>query len=1086
MLSAQLWPNEEDGDQARERDRWFYDQRAWPGTSLPAGARRAAILDMRRIDAAARARRQSTHGTRPAAQAFAVTTDSTNWTAIGPQPTDPGPNATSGRINAIAIDPRDNNVIYIGGADGGVWKTTDGGATWTPLTDAQPSLAMGALALDPSDPDIVYAGTGEANFAGDSYYGAGVLKSTDGGATWTNLPGPFARDYFSALAVHASNGQILVAAVKSGVWRSTNGGLTWAQTLAGVPAISIFFDPADTNGVWASLGNPNGSARNGVYHSTDAGLSWRQVTGAAGFALPTNNVGRIDLAMAPSAPSTLYAQIQDSSTANFGALLGIWKTTDAGATWNKLQVPASFWGTQLWYDNTIRVSPADPNVVWAGALQIYRSTDGGANWTPLPVAGANGTSIHVDFHALAFTPDGSRLLLANDGGLYSTTDITAARPNWNNHNSTLMLAQFYPGMAVDPADPAIVLGGTQDNGSQRHDDAGTWSRVSCGDGGYAAIDPAFPSIAYAACQKIDVRRNAAVGASPWVSAVYGIDQGDQKQFISPLVLDPSNPQTLYFGTARVWQSRDGAGHWQAISPDLGGGLTTIKTIAVAPADPGTVYAGTGARVQATTNALDGTAAVWTDRSAGLPNRTVTRVAVDPVNPATAWVVYSGFAASTAVQGYVFKTTDGGATWTNVTGNLPATPVNDIAIDPDVPDTLYLGTDIGVQMSNDGGATWSTLGNRLPNVVVHALALDRRARVLRAGTHGRGVWEIALPLAGQSLAPAIDTLTPAAANPGGAAFPLAIAGSGFVPGTVIRWNGQARPTHFADSSHVTADIAAADIAAPGRAVVAAFNPSAGGGSSPPKGFLIGPGPQSASNAFVSAANPTGGSALAQRSIASLYGTNLASGVASADAGPPLPSTLADTTLTLAGNSVPLFFVSPGQINFQVPLVSTSSTVVSVPLTIAQGARSTTITVQLRPYAPALFTANAQGTGQASTVIAGTATLAAPADQFPGARPARPGEYLSIYCTGLGDVSNRPTLGAASPSSPLAATLAQPAVTIGGVNAPVSFSGLAPGFVGLYQINARVPDGVAPGAALPLIVTIGGVQSNTATIAVDPAQ
>ena len=156
---------------------------------------------------------------------------------------------------------------------------------------------------------------------------------------------------------------------------------------------------------------------------------------------------------------------------------------------------------------------------------------------------------------------------------------------------------------------------------------------------------------------------------------------------------------------------------------------------------------------------------------------------------------------------------------------------------------------------------------------------------------------------------------------------------------------------------------------------------------------------------------------------------------------------------------------------------------MPLVITQGAQSTTLTVQLKQYSPALFTANAQGSGQASTVIAGTAALAAPAGQFPGARPAKPGEFLSIYCTGLGDVSNRPQLGAASPSSPLAATLAQPKVTIGGVNATVSFSGLAPGFVGLYQVNIKVPDGVAPGGAVPVVLTIGGATSNTATIAVD---
>ncbi|HXA52324.1 MAG TPA: IPT/TIG domain-containing protein, partial [Candidatus Acidoferrum sp.] len=576
-----------------------------------------------------------------------------------------------------------------------------------------------------------------------------------------------------------------------------------------------------------------------------------------------------------------------------------------------------------------------------------------------------------------------------------------------------------------------------------------------------------------------------LSADSFLPAQYGIDRTDTSQFIAPLVMDPSNPQTLYFGTTRVWQTRDSGGRWSAVSGDLtaaaGNGITTL---AVAPSDGNTVYAGNDrGKVQTTTNALDGSGAVWVDRSAGLPGRAITHIAVDPLNPATAYVTVSGFASASGAQGYVFKTTDNGATWQNITGNLPPIPVSDLVIDPDLPDTFYIGTDIGVKVTTDGGTTWTTLGNGLPNVAAVSLSLHRRARVLRAGTHGRGVWDIALPLSRPSLAPNIDHITPAKADAGAGALTLAVSGSGFVAGTAIRWNGQNRPTHFVDASNVTVEIPASDVAAAGRVAVAAFNPSAGGGASQPAGFVIGGAPASTSNAFVNAANPVGGSQLAQRSIASLYGTNLASGVASADGGPPLPFTLADTTLTLGENPVPLFFVSPGQINFQVPRVTNSTSVTNVSLTITQGAQTSAITVQLKPFAPALFTTNAQGTGQASTVIAGTGTLAAPAGAFSGSRPAKPGEFLSIYCTGLGDVNNTPGLGSASPSNPLATTLATPVVTIGGQSAQVLFSGLAPGFVGLYQVNVKVPDGVTPGAAVPMILTIGGVASNTVTIAVD---
>jgi uncharacterized protein (TIGR03437 family) len=406
------------------------------------------------------------------------------------------------------------------------------------------------------------------------------------------------------------------------------------------------------------------------------------------------------------------------------------------------------------------------------------------------------------------------------------------------------------------------------------------------------------------------------------------------------------------------------------------------------------------------------------------------------------------------------------------------------IDPDLPQTLYIATDAGVMVTLDGGATWSSLGQGLPKVVVSSLLLHRRSRVLRAATHGRSVWDILVPLSGSSLAPAIDSIAPASTNSGGGDFTLTVTGSNFGPRTVVRWNGQSRPTSLVDSAHLTAGIPAADIAAVGRAAVIAFNTGSGGGASNATSFTIGPPPQTAPNAFVNAANPSGGNALAPRSIASLFGSNLAPEVAVADLAPPLPFTLGGVTMTMGGGSVPLFFVSPTQVNFQVPLFTLTGQI-STSLTVTQGASTTTISVPLKPYAPALFTTSAGGTGQASTVIAGTTSLAAPTGAFPDSRPAKIGEYISIYATGLGDVSNRPSLGSASPSSPLARTNATPDVTIGGVPGTVAFSGLAPGFVGLYQINVQVPVGAPTGPDIPMVLTIGGVVSNTATIAVDPA-
>jgi len=552
------------------------------------------------------------------------------------------------------------------------------------------------------------------------------------------------------------------------------------------------------------------------------------------------------------------------------------------------------------------------------------------------------------------------------------------------------------------------------------------------------------------------------------------------------VIDPSNSQTLYFGTYRLWQSRDGAGKWVAISPDLTGGpsptsTTAISAIGVAPSDPNTVYVGTNdSRLQVTRSALDESGASWTDHSTGLPTRTITHIAVSPIDPATAYVTVSGFLTNS--QGHAFKTADSGASWTDISGNLPSLlPVNDLVVDPDIPDTLYIGTDAGVMVTTDGGATWTTLGNGLPIVVVDSLVLHRPSRTLRAATHGRSMWDIVVPLPSKSLQPILNSISPNTVNAGGAGFSLSVTGANLAAGAVLRWNGSSRPTNIVDSTHLTAQISAADIAQVGRVTLDVFNPSPGSGVSNSMNFNIGPAPASSSQAFVNSAYPAGGDMLAPGSLASLYGTNLAGPTVIADVAPPWPVSLGGTAMTLGGANVPLYFVSPGQINFQVPYFNVTGPT-PTNLTVTEGTLNTTITVTVTPYAPGIYTTNSQGTGQAAAIVAGTAAIVAPNGRFSGSRPARKGEFVSLFGTGLGAVRNRPALGSPSPSNSLATTTATPTVTVGGVDANVSFSGLAPGYVGLYQVNIQVPDTAPSGAAVPVILSIGGVTANTVTIAV----
>ena len=515
----------------------------------------------------------------------------------------------------------------------------------------------------------------------------------------------------------------------------------------------------------------------------------------------------------------------------------------------------------------------------------------------------------------------------------------------------------------------------------------------------------------------------------------------------PYIIDPSNSRTLYFGTFRIWQTRDGAGSWFPISPDLtGGNGATITAIAVASSDPNTVYAGTfDGRVQVTNNALDGVAASWTNRTTGLASRTATSITVDPIDASTAYVTYSGFLNSNVKPNqHVFKTTDAGAKWTDISGDLPDLPVNSLAVDPDLADTLYIGTDAGVMVSTNGGGTWSSLGNGLPKVVVLSVVLHRPSRTLRAATHGRGVWDILIPLASKSSSgdPAIQSLSPSTANAGGAGFALSVTGAKFGAGTKLRWNGLSRSTTLVDSQHLTAKSPAADIANVGIADIECS-------ARPPAEALRTPCHSTSVRLPIRSRPSTPPwTRRAWRRAASrrfMEPTWWANGAATAR--PRFPSTLGGTTLSMPGPfPVALFYVSPLQIDFQVPFLqifgSTHNT-----LTVTQGQLSHTLNITLVPHAPAIFTTNSQGTGQAAALIGGS--LAAPIGAFPGSRPAKPGEFGVGVLHRPGQRHQRSRTRRARGIESLVAYSRHANRHFGRRERASTFSGLAPGFVGCIR-------------------------------------
>jgi uncharacterized repeat protein (TIGR01451 family) len=315
---------------------------------------------------------------------------------------------------------------------------------------------------------------------------------------------------------------------------------------------------------------------------------------------------------------------------------------------------------------------------------------------------------------------------------------------WTELNDALAITEFYFSPSINPKDVANGFGGTQDNGTQVYSGLPTWNDVVCGDGGWTAIDPATPSNVYSTCPQVNgvIWRSTAGGAyGSWSYVASGINVNDVMQFLPPLAIDSLHPANLYFGTYRVYQSTNNASTWTPISGDLANGLE-LTTIAVAPTDSDTVYAGTrGGVVQVTTNALAGVGTIWNNHSAGLPYRYITQVTVDPRASTTAYVALSGFNA-----GHVFRTTDGALTWNDISGNLPNIPVNAIAIDPVLANTYYVATDIGVFRTRNGGVNWGTLGAGLPRVTVLGITLHNPTRTLRASTHGRSMWDIHVPIA----------------------------------------------------------------------------------------------------------------------------------------------------------------------------------------------------------------------------------------------------------------------------------------------------------------------------------------------------
>jgi photosystem II stability/assembly factor-like uncharacterized protein len=677
------------------------------------------------------------------------------WTSLGPT-------NGAGRAIAVAFHPSASATAIIGTAGGGAWRTANEGLSWIPLTETIPNLSVGAVTYAPSNAARVYLGTGEGGYAGDFIPGIGLLTSNDGGDSWT-LPESVLASMFYRIDVHPTNPNELIVATNRGALRSTNGANgPWTTVIPSLPGAAIGYgdvtdivrDPSNPAVLYATtwdrsrwcaknLCGPttNNFSSPTILKSTDGGLTWAPA--AAGFPVSTEQtrVERISIAIAPTSPATLYAL-----TALFDATTGetlshVYKTTNGGGNWTDTGLfsdddPRIFGllGTQGWYDTTIVVSPTDPNVVIAGGTYYARTFDGGTTWS-FPFVGAVP---HVDVHDLRYHPLTRTLWIANDGGIWTSTDNATTA---SSRNAGLVTRQYYA-MAMDPVNRNRILGGTQDNGTNLRTDAGgtEWSSFSGGDGFECFLNPDAPGVAFSTFQYAEVLRTKNAGSGVPLTSPSGpvFDAGEKKPFHSSLKADPNNASTLYLGSTRVWKSTSGGESWFPLSTNtIAEGVwvdDVVRCLAIASTSPSTIMVGKGTRVFRT---IDG-GATWSAMTTGngLPGRLVTNLEISPADRDIAYLTAAGTGGPS-----VYYTTNGGISWSPRATGLPSFSAQVIRFDPTDASTLYVGTDVGVYRSTDAGATWSRFGTGMPAVSVYDLQILPDGSLFRAATHGRGIWQL---------------------------------------------------------------------------------------------------------------------------------------------------------------------------------------------------------------------------------------------------------------------------------------------------------------------------------------------------------
>ncbi len=650
-------------------------------------------------------------------KAAASTKDIKPWKAMGPL-------NVPGRTISLAVNPLNSNTLYAGAATGGLWRTynSTNGENWQRVKTGFPTLGVMAIAIDPDDTLNMLIGTGETYGRSQSIggyvwrtsrgsYGIGILKTTDGGATWTkSLDWTFdQRRGIQDIAFNPDNSQTVFAATSEGIFRSYNQGETWENVYTVEMAQDIVIHLADTNKILVSTGNL-GSPDAGIYRSLDGGDTWNKLSGIPQF------TGKTLMDIYETNPNVVYADVADSLSA-----IGLYKTIDFGDTWTKIN-STDVARYQGFFAHWVAVHPTDENKIVQAGVDIYKSTNGGVSLTTV-------YGPHVDHHNYAHDPNNTDVLyIACDGGVYRSANFGES---YTNIGYGLQSSQFYNGFSSSYSDSNFALGGLQDNNTVIYRGTENWDRVIGGDGSWSAMNALNDNTVYGSWQYGNIQRSNDKGYS-FTSTINGIT--GSAAFIAPYVISENNPSILYAGRRQVFKTENGGDTWTAVSNELDG--NEILSMAVSSQTPDVVFVGTApvatrSHIFATTNG--GTN--WSDVTNGLPDRYPMDIAIDPKDKNKIYVVFGGYDS-----GHIYKSINGGSSWSDITGTLPDVPTLSVTIDPFNSDYVYVGSDLGVFVSSDGGNSWNDFNDGLPEAVMAMdLNISHSNRALWVATHGNGAY-----------------------------------------------------------------------------------------------------------------------------------------------------------------------------------------------------------------------------------------------------------------------------------------------------------------------------------------------------------